>query len=286
MATRECAPARSRCGADAEPRSGRRGEPLQRLRRGPRPAAFQARDRRLGRLHPRGELLLGEARRRTGAHHLAGQRVLRAERLMRFALRVRLHPLPVQGFNFAHVLNSRARHNASRISCRGVRWVFFTKTRTTATRRPDAVTKIALAIPLWPFNRISHRAPARRLTWGSPTRSSPNCAINCEIHTKRARMPAGSASGSRSTTRSSVSIHQAMETLAVHHIRYVSGQQTSQVAGAQGCIGRQLNHLPRAGRGLPRPRQSPKHSSRPSCVAISSRPLETAGEAETGAPAS
>lgn len=89
--------------------------------------------------HALGQQLPGEFSRNARLDHSPCKVELRPQPVMRLtALRV-LHPFFVEVAHFGHRSISRARFNASLISCSGVFCVFFTKTRRTTTRSPTAV---------------------------------------------------------------------------------------------------------------------------------------------------
>src|ERR1039458_4762728 len=126
--------------ADLQTRSRRRREAFQGLRGRSRPAAFQTRNHRLGRLHALGKLLLREAGRYARVNHGASKLELRRQGFIRLPVFHALHPLLVKVSYLGHGSNSFARFRANSISRFGVFCVFLMKTRTTTTRRPTAVT--------------------------------------------------------------------------------------------------------------------------------------------------
>ena len=123
-----------------QPGTGCLGDLLQGPRRWRHPAALQTRHRRLRRLHPLGQLRLGHAGSRARLDQRAGQLELRSQLLIGFPIVRVPAPAFMQFVKRAHCITSLARRSANSISRRGVRGVFFTKARTTTTRRPVATT--------------------------------------------------------------------------------------------------------------------------------------------------
>src|ERR1035437_5808066 len=179
---------------DFQARTRRFGVTLKGTSGGLGSPTFQPSNNGLSSLHALRHLLLGQTSAGARLNQSGDKRELHSQRSRLAPVLGALHPVLVQVIytDTAHCsFTSCARFNATSISRRGVFRVFFTNTRTTTTRRPFAVSQIALEMPSLPFMRISHKGPSRCFTCGSRNCSRPPACIRSTNRRNSGFMSAG-----------------------------------------------------------------------------------------------